>query len=155
MSQEPFQPASQPYIGHVGSSPDFIHHPQPFFGQSAMGQGQMFGQSHPQFGNPSNTSFQHVPSPYGFFPHQSSYGAGPSHMVGTTTMTPPSAYYPGSSSSMPFYPPRMPFQPPQIPQTVQSHQDDDDDDDPQQQQPQTRPNLSLIHISFQRKRPFA
>ena len=27
MSQEPSQPASQPYIGHVGSSPDFIHHP--------------------------------------------------------------------------------------------------------------------------------
>ncbi|QCD86880.1 hypothetical protein DEO72_LG3g1409 [Vigna unguiculata] len=81
--EEPFQPASQPYIGHVGSSPDFIHHPQPFFGQSPMGQDQMFGQSHPQFGNPSNTSFQHVPSPYGFFPHQSSYGAGPSHMFGT------------------------------------------------------------------------
>jgi len=144
MSQQPSQPASQPYTGHVGSSPDFIHHPQSFFGQSPMGQGQMFGQSHPQFGNPSNTSFQHVPSPYGFFPHQSSYGAGPSHMFGTTAMTPPSAYYPGSSSSMPFYPPPMPSQSPQIPQTVQSHQDEDDDDDGDddepQQQPPTRPN---------------
>ena len=37
--------------------------------------------------NPSNTSFQHVPSSYGFFPHQSSYGVGPSHMFDTTTMT--------------------------------------------------------------------
>jgi len=94
-----------------------------------MGQGQMFGHSHPQFGNPSNTSFQHIPSSYGFFPHQSTYGAGPSHMFGTTIMTPPSAYYPGSSSSMPFYPPPMPSQSPQIPQNVQSQQDEDDDDD--------------------------
>ena len=39
MSQEPSQSASQPYTGHVGSSLDFIHHPQPFFGQSPMGQG--------------------------------------------------------------------------------------------------------------------
>ena len=114
MSQEPSQPASQPYTGHVESSPDFIRHSQPFLGQSPMGQGQIFGHSHPQFGNPSNTSFQHVPSSYGFFPHQSSYGVGPSHMFGTTTMTPPSAYYPGSSSSMSFYPPPMPSQSPQI-----------------------------------------
>ena len=56
MSQEPSQPASQPYTSHVGSSSYFIHHPPPFFGQSPMGQGQMFGHSHPQFGNPPNTS---------------------------------------------------------------------------------------------------
>jgi len=91
--------------------------------------------------NPSNTSFQHVPSSYGFFPHQSSYGVGPSHMFDTTTMTPPSAYYPRSSSSMSFYPPPKPSQSPQILQNVQSYQDEDDDDDePQQQQPPRRPN---------------
>ncbi|QCE03047.1 hypothetical protein DEO72_LG8g1066 [Vigna unguiculata] len=39
ISQEPSQPASQPYTAHVGSSPDFMHHHQPFFGQSPMGQG--------------------------------------------------------------------------------------------------------------------
>jgi len=39
MSQEPSQFASQPYTGHIGSSPDFIHHPQQFFGQSSMGHG--------------------------------------------------------------------------------------------------------------------
>jgi len=61
-------------------------------------------------------------------------------------MTPPSAYYPGSSSSMSFYHPPMPSQSPQIPQNVQSHQDeddgddDDDDDEPQQQQPLKCPN---------------
>jgi len=108
MSQEPSQPASQPYTGHVESSPDFIHYPYQFLGQSPMGQGQMFGHSHPQFSNPSNTSFQNIPSSYGFFPHKSSYGAGPSHMFGTTTMTPPSTHYAGSSSSMSFYPPPMP-----------------------------------------------
>ena len=112
MSQEPSQPVSQPYTGHVGSSPDFIHHPHQFFGQSSMGQGLMFGHSHPQFGNPPNTSFQHVPSSYGFFPHQSSYGAGPSQMFGTTTMTTSSTHYPGSSSLMSFYPPPMPSQSP-------------------------------------------
>jgi len=145
ISQEPSQPTSQPYTAHVGSSPDFMHHHQPFFGQFPMGQGQMFGHSHPQFGNPSNTSFQHIPSSYDFFPHQSNYGAGPSYMFGTTTMTPSSAYYPGSSSSMSFYPPPMPSQSPQIPQNIQSQQDeddddDDDDDDEPQQQPLTRPN---------------
>jgi len=144
MSQEPSQPASQPYTSHVGSSPDFIHHPQQFFGHSSMGHSQMSGHSHPQFGNSSNTQFQHVPSPYGFFPHQSSYGAGPSHMFGTSAMTPPSAYYPGSSSSMSFYPPPMPSQTPQTTvhhlQFSQSHQHEDDDhDEPHQQQPQTRP----------------
>jgi len=36
MSQEPLQPTSQPYTGHVGSSPDFIHHPNQFLGQSPM-----------------------------------------------------------------------------------------------------------------------
>jgi len=62
-------------------------------------------------------------------------------MFRTTTMTPPSAYYPGFSSSMPFYPPPMPSQSPQIPQNVQSQQDeDDDDDDEPQQQPLTHPN---------------
>jgi len=69
MSQEPSQPTSQPYIGHVGSSLDFVHHPQQFFKHLSMGHGEMFGHSHPQFGNPSNTQFQHVPSSYGFFPH--------------------------------------------------------------------------------------
>jgi len=78
MSQEPSQRASQPYIGHVGSSLDFIHHPQQFFGHSFMGHGQMFGHSHPQFGNSSNTQCQHVPSLYGFLLHQSGYGAGSS-----------------------------------------------------------------------------
>jgi len=78
MSQEPSQSVSQPYTGHVGSSPDFIYHPQQFFGQSSMGHGQMFGHLYPQFDNPSNTQFQHVPSSYSFFPHQSGYGAGPS-----------------------------------------------------------------------------
>jgi len=112
MSQEPSQPASQPCIGHVGSSPDFIHHPQQCFGHSSMGHSQMFGHSQPQFGNPSNTQFQHVPSSYGFFPHQSSYDVGPSQMVGTSAMSPPSVYYPGSSSSMSFYPPPMSSQTP-------------------------------------------
>jgi len=46
MSQEPSQPASQPYTGHVESSPDFIHHPQKIFGHSSMGHGQMFGHSY-------------------------------------------------------------------------------------------------------------
>jgi len=32
MSQEPPQLASQPYIGHVESSPNFIHPPHQFFG---------------------------------------------------------------------------------------------------------------------------
>jgi len=60
MSQEPPQPPSQPYTGHVGSSLDFMHHPHQFFEQSSIGHDEMFGHSHPQHGNPSNTPFQHV-----------------------------------------------------------------------------------------------
>ena len=95
MSQEPPQPASQPYTGHVESSPNFIHHSHQVFGQSSMGHGEMFGHSHPQHDNLSNTPFQHVPSSYTFFLSQSSYDAGPSHMIGTSTMTPSSAHYIG------------------------------------------------------------
>ncbi|QCD86946.1 20S proteasome subunit alpha 1 [Vigna unguiculata] len=59
MSQEPPQLASQPYTGHVESSPNFIHHPHQVFGQSSMGHSEMFGHSHPQHDNLSNTPFQH------------------------------------------------------------------------------------------------
>jgi len=47
MSQELLQPPSQPYIGCIGSSPDFIHHPHQSFGQSSMDHGEMFGHSNP------------------------------------------------------------------------------------------------------------
>jgi len=62
-------------------------------------------------------------------------------MFGTLAMAPLSACYPGSLSSMSFYPPPMFSQTPQTtlhhPQFSQSHQYEDDE--PHQQQPPTRP----------------
>jgi len=104
-----------------------------------MGHGEMFGYSQPQHGNPSNTHFQQVPSSYGFFPSHSTYGAGPSHMFGTPTMTPPFAYTPGPSSLMPFYPPPPTFQKSPFPQPQQDEDDSEDEDEQHQHQPPRRP----------------
>jgi len=68
-------------------------------------------------------------------------------MFGTSAMTPPSAYYPGSSSSMSFYHPPMFSQTPQITvhhlQFSQSHQYEDDDHDESHQQDQPDPEDDL------------
>ncbi|QCE08557.1 hypothetical protein DEO72_LG9g3586 [Vigna unguiculata] len=53
MSEELLQPPSQPYIGCIGSSPDFIHHPHQSFGQSSM-----------DHGSSSSLSFYHPAMPF-------------------------------------------------------------------------------------------
>jgi len=85
--QEPPQPLSQSYLAHARSSTDFIHHTHQFFCQSSVGHSEMFGYYHPQHDNPSNTSFQQVPSSYTLFSSESSYSARPSHMFDTSAMT--------------------------------------------------------------------
>ncbi|QCE05644.1 hypothetical protein DEO72_LG9g649 [Vigna unguiculata] len=92
ISQEPSQPASQPYTAHVGSSPDFMHHHQPFFGP--LWVKIKYLDIHILNLTTHQTPHSHSSLPHTVSSkHQSSYGVGPSHMFGITTMTPPSASY--------------------------------------------------------------